>query len=154
MTTNIIIDFSSAYWYIGLWASLVAQTVKNFHAMWETWFQSLGWDDPMVKGVATHSSILAWRIHGQRSLAGYSSWGHKELDMTERIILSPRLSLSIICWKFIQGFACINSSFLFMADSSWCGCTLVCLTIHPLKDTGVVFHLGPLRVKIFMNIYV
>jgi len=49
----------------------VAQTVKNFPAMWETWFQSLGWDDPMVKGMATHSSILAWRIHGQRSLAGY-----------------------------------------------------------------------------------
>ena len=57
--------------------------------MWETWFQSLGWDDPMVKGVATHSSILAWRIHGQRSLAGYSSWGHKELDTTERLPFTP-----------------------------------------------------------------
>ena len=36
--------------------------VKNLPAMWETWFQSLGWEDPLEKGMATHSSILAWRI--------------------------------------------------------------------------------------------
>ena len=41
------------------WASLVAQTVKNPPALWETWVQSLGWKDPMEKGTATHSSILA-----------------------------------------------------------------------------------------------
>ena len=44
------------------WASLVAQLVKNLTAMWETWVQSLGWEDPLEKGKATHSSILAWRI--------------------------------------------------------------------------------------------
>jgi len=44
------------------WASLVAQLVKNLPAMWETWVQSLGWEDPLKKGKATHSSILAWRI--------------------------------------------------------------------------------------------
>ena len=44
------------------WASLVAQMVKNLPAMWETWVQSLGWEDPLEKGKATHSSILAWRI--------------------------------------------------------------------------------------------
>ena len=44
------------------WASLVAQQVKNPPAMWETWVQSLGWKDPLGKGTATHSSILAWRI--------------------------------------------------------------------------------------------
>ena len=44
------------------WASLVAQLVKNPPAMWDTWVQSLGWDDPLEKGTATHSSILAWRI--------------------------------------------------------------------------------------------
>ena len=43
-------------------ASLVAQLVKNLLAMWETWVQSLGWEDPLEKGKATHSSILAWRI--------------------------------------------------------------------------------------------
>ena len=44
------------------WVSLVAQLVKNPPAMWETWVRSLGWEDPLEKGKATHSSILAWRI--------------------------------------------------------------------------------------------
>ena len=43
-------------------ASLVAQMVKNLPAMLETWFQSLGKEDPLVKGMATHFSILVWRI--------------------------------------------------------------------------------------------
>ena len=45
-----------------MWTSLVAQMVKNLSAMWETWVSSLGWEDPLENGVATHSSILAWRI--------------------------------------------------------------------------------------------
>ena len=45
-----------------LWASIVAQLVKNPPAMRETWVQSLGWDDPLEKGKSIHSSILAWRI--------------------------------------------------------------------------------------------
>ena len=44
------------------WASLVAQTVKNPPAVWDTWVRSLGWEDPLEEGMATHSSILAWRI--------------------------------------------------------------------------------------------
>ena len=44
------------------WASLVAQLVKNLPIMQETWVRSLGWEDPLEKGKATHSSILAWRI--------------------------------------------------------------------------------------------
>ena len=44
------------------WASLLAQPVKNPPAMWETWVQSMGWEDPLEKGTATHSSILAWGI--------------------------------------------------------------------------------------------
>ena len=44
------------------WASLVAQMVKSPPTMWETWVRSLGWKDPLEKGTATHSSILAWRI--------------------------------------------------------------------------------------------
>ena len=43
-------------------ASLAAQTVKKLPAMWETWVQSLGWEDPMEEGMATHSRILSWRI--------------------------------------------------------------------------------------------
>ena len=44
------------------WASLVAQLVKNLPAMWETWVQSRGWEGPLEKGKALHSSILAWII--------------------------------------------------------------------------------------------
>ena len=64
-------------------ASLVAQMVKNLPAMRETWVRFLGWEDPLEKEMATHSSILAWRIPWTRSLAGYSSWGCKELDTEE-----------------------------------------------------------------------
>ena len=40
----------------------MAQMVKNLPAMWDAWVQSLGWEDPLEKGMATHSSVLAWRI--------------------------------------------------------------------------------------------
>ena len=45
-----------------VWASLVAQMVKNLPAMRDTWIQILGWENPLEEGMATHSSILAWRI--------------------------------------------------------------------------------------------
>ena len=45
-----------------VWASLVAQMVKNLPVMRETWVQSLGWEGPLEEGMATHSSILAWKI--------------------------------------------------------------------------------------------
>ena len=60
-----------------MWASLVAQMVKNLPAMQETWIQSLGWEDPLEKGMATHSNLLAWRIPRTEELAGYSPWGCK-----------------------------------------------------------------------------
>ena len=58
--------------------------VKNLPAMWETRVPTLGREDPLEEGMATHSSILAWRIPmDRRSLAGYSPWGRKETDVTE-----------------------------------------------------------------------
>ena len=48
------------------WASLVAQTVKNLPTMWETWVGSLGWEDYLEESMATHSSIIAWRISMDR----------------------------------------------------------------------------------------
>ena len=80
-------------------ASLVAQSVKNPPAVWETWIRSLCWEDPLEKGKATHSSILAWRIPWI-----YSPWGCKELDTTEQLSLSLFLSL-IWVWasKIING---------------------------------------------------
>jgi len=62
--------------------------IKNPPAKQETQVQSLGWEDPLEKGMATHSSILAWIIPWTEELVGYSPWGHKESDMTERLILS------------------------------------------------------------------
>ena len=61
----------------------MAQMVKNLPTVQETWVQSLGWEDPMEKGMATHSSILAWRISWTEGLVSYCPWGHKELDRTE-----------------------------------------------------------------------
>ena len=70
---------------------LVAQTVKCLPTMWETQVRCLGWEDPLEKDMATHSSILAWEIHGQKSLVGCSPWGHKESGTTERLILKLNL---------------------------------------------------------------
>ena len=68
------------------WASLVAQMVKNPLEMWETWIQSLGWEDAALEeDMANHSVFLPGEFHGQRSLAGCSPWGHKELDMTKQL---------------------------------------------------------------------
>ena len=72
---------------IGLWASLVAQTVKHPPAMRKTWIRSLGREDSLEKGMATHSNILAWRIPWTESMDGYSPWGHTELDMTGSLTL-------------------------------------------------------------------
>ena len=58
--------------------------VKNLPAVQETWIQSLGQEDPLEEEMATHSSILAEESHGQRSLVGYSPWGHNESDSTKR----------------------------------------------------------------------
>ena len=69
-------------------ASLVAQRLKRLPAMRETWIRSLGWKDPLEKEMATHSSILAWRIPWTRSLVGYSPRGHKESDTTEQLDLT------------------------------------------------------------------
>ena len=63
-------------------AYLVAQVVKNLPAMQETWVQSLAWEDPLEKGTATHSGVLAWRIPWT-----VSPWGCKESDTAEQ--LSP-----------------------------------------------------------------
>ena len=57
--------------------------VKNLPATQETRVQSLGQEDPLEKGMAVQSSILAWESHEQRILAGYCTWDRKESDMTE-----------------------------------------------------------------------
>ena len=71
----------------------MTQIVKNQPEMQDTWVRTLGWEDPLEKGMATHSSILAWRIPMDRG-----SWkatvhgGHKESDITEQLLLLLLLS--------------------------------------------------------------
>ena len=62
---------------------LVAQMVKNLPAMRKTWVRSLGWEDPLEEGMATHSSILAWRIPKDRGAWRAAIRGVSELDTTE-----------------------------------------------------------------------
>ena len=61
-------------------ASVVAQMVKNLPAMEETWVQSLGWEDPLAKGMATHSTILAWIIQWTEEPNGLKSTGWQRVS--------------------------------------------------------------------------
>ena len=99
-------------------ASLVAQTVKNLPAVQETWVQSMGWEDPLEEGMATHSSILAWRIPRTEEPSKVYPWDYKESDMSDlhtqtmslyiytisslSIHLSRILSLSIIITQVVK----------------------------------------------------
>ena len=65
------------------WASLIAQLVKNLSAMQETRVQFLGREDLLGRKWQLTPVLLPGESHGQRSLAGYNLWGHKESDMTE-----------------------------------------------------------------------
>ena len=71
------------------WASLVAQLVKNLPAMWETWVQSLDWEDPLRRERLPTSVLWPGEFHGL-----YSSWGHKESDTIERLSLSSHSVVS------------------------------------------------------------
>ena len=59
--------------------------VKSLPAVWETQVRSLAWEDPLEKEMATHSSILSWKIPWMEEPGSYSPWGCKELVMTERL---------------------------------------------------------------------
>ena len=71
----------------------MVQTVKNPPAMRETWLHSLGWEDPLEKGMPTHSTILAWRIPKDRGAWWATPWGRKESNMIERLTTSTCLQL-------------------------------------------------------------
>ena len=88
-------------------ASLVAQTVKKPPAMQETWVRSLGQEDPLEKEMATHSSILAGESYGRRSLVGYSPWGRKESDTTERLHFLSFFLVVIYSRFRITGYFCV-----------------------------------------------
>ena len=87
-------------------ATLMVQVVKNLPAKQQTqemWVQSLGQEDPMEKGMAIHSNILAWKIPWQRRLVGYCSWGHKRVghDWARNGWDGGWADLSNMCWPFL-----------------------------------------------------
>ena len=89
------------------WAFLVAQVVKNSPAMWETWVRSLGWEDPLGKGKATHSIFWPGEFHGL-----YDPWDRKESDRTEWLtLLHIKFAILIIFkwniqWHFVHLLCC------------------------------------------------
>ena len=110
--------------------NLVAQMIKNLPAMQETWVQSLGQEDPLEKGVATHSSILAWRIPWTEEPGGLP-WGLKESDTTEMKectqFLCGCVGLYCCSWAFSScgvwashwdGFFCCGAQALEHVDSA------------------------------------
>ena len=106
---------------------LEAQTVKNLPAMWETQVGSLGWEDPLEKGLATHSSILAWRIPWTEEPGGHSPWGCKQLDTTKRLTHTVTLSCSCVglclhCFLFLSFpnfFFFFLNTFVFVCTRSY-----------------------------------
>ena len=77
----------------------MVQLVKNPPAMWETWVRSLGWENLLEKGKATHSSILPGEFHGL-----CSPWGHKESDTTEQrsrthSLKGTKIFSNVVFWK-------------------------------------------------------
>ena len=82
----------------------MVQRLKRLPAVWEIWVQSLSREDPLEKEMATHSSILAWRIPWTEELGGLQSTGRKESDTTERLHFhfqsspgTPLMFLGILC---------------------------------------------------------
>ena len=96
---------------LGIRASLVAQVVKNPPVMQETWVQSLGWEDPLEKETATHSSILAWRIPWACIVHGVA-----ELDTTEWLSLHLMVSYKV---KHILTIKSYVSHFYVVTKEHW-----------------------------------
>ena len=84
------------------WASLVAQLVKNLPAVQETQVRSLGWEDPLEKEMAIHSSTLAWKISWTVEPGGLQRVGVAELGTTERLTLTHLNSLHLTLFPWVS----------------------------------------------------
>ena len=103
---------------------LVAQMVKNPSAMWETWVQSLGWEDPLEEDMATHFSILAWRIAMDRGAWwGAVHWGRKDSDVTELLSTAQQYHIPLAFYardlKPLTECQPLHASYLTAAICPW-----------------------------------
>ena len=80
----------------------MVQIVKNLPAMQKTQVKSLDWEDPLEKGMATHASILVWRILWREEPGSLQSMGSQRVDTTERLTLSFHLELITPLFKILQ----------------------------------------------------
>ena len=122
---------------------LVAQRVKNLPAMRETWIRSLGWEDPLEEGVATHSSILAWRIPMDKSARGRR--GARDLWSFQAPLFPGPLNLPVLetqMWRWQPApspLSTLSACFLLAARSCLLvTCFLITQTLLPHKLCLVV----------------
>ena len=103
--TEIFISISLITSTVALYTCAMAQTVKNLPALQETWVLSLGREDPLEEGMATHPSILAWSILWTEEPGRlYNPWGHKESDTNEQLSLSLSTTYIFDDMSFDQTF--------------------------------------------------
>ena len=123
--------------------------VKNLPTVWETWVRFLGWEDPLEKGMATHSTILSGEFHGQRSLTGYSpQWQRVRHDWPTNTSLQPQWSLVFIQrrWCSVYGrtgrvVVSVTQSHPTLRNPMDCSLNrLLCPWNSLAKNTGVGSH--------------
>ena len=121
----------------------MAQMVKDPPTIQETWVRSLGWEDPLEKGMVTTAVLLPGEFHGQRSLAGYRPYGCKDPDMTERLthMHTHTLKVSALFHSIVSG----NGVIIFI---------LLCITdLFPFKIGFEQFHYDVSHYN-FLHIYI
>ena len=102
----------------------MAQLVKNLHAIWDTWAQSLSWENPLEEGMATHSSIVAWRIPMDRGAWRATIHGVAESGQTEWLSTSQkhRWSITLDCFGVWRRW---GQSCRMVTCGIWCGLWVV-----------------------------
>ena len=98
---NLLNNVFDGVYRVSIWASLVAQRLKCLPAMRETWVQSLGQEDPLEKKMATHSSILAWRIPWMEEPGGLQSMESQRFGHNWATSLPHRISAISHLWKIV-----------------------------------------------------
>ena len=122
------------------WASLVAQMVKYLPAMWKTLVWTLGQEDSLEKGMASHSSILAWGIPWTEEPDGYSPWGRKESDMTERLPPPPPPFLS---QEVNEGLLSpFQSNIIISSTKAECSLLISVDILFPFRTVYSPFHIS------------